>query len=132
MIEIKEKDNITISKLPLTPLKDMKILKDTLDNLLHKEEYTKYFDDYIYAIITDEEDLFDPIGQLRSVYKYILLLEIENTKSQYTDNDTAYSTDIKEKDPFELFQEFYYLQNNEEMTDIQEKIMLEILDGLGG
>ena len=86
MVDFEEKGNISISKLPLKPLRDM-VLKDTLDNLLTKSEYTKYSDDYICAIITDEEDLFDPIGQIRSVYKNTLLIEIENTKSQYIDHD---------------------------------------------
>ncbi len=132
LIEIKEKDDISITKLPLNPIRDMRIIKDTLENLLHSEEYTKYREDFIYAIVTDEEDVFDPIGQLRSVYKYVLLLEIENTKSQYVDNDIAYSIDVKKKDPLELFQEFYFNQKNEEMTESQEKILIEILDELGG
>lgn len=132
MVDFEEKGNISISKLPLKPLRDMVILKDTLDNLLTKSEYTKYSDDYICAIITDEEDLFDPIGQIRSVYKNTLLIEIENTKSQYIDHDLAYKGDIKEKDPLELFREFYYMQNNTEMSDIQDKIIQEILSELGG
>lgn len=132
MVDFGEKGDIKIDFLPLNPLKDMVILKDKLENLLTKEEYTKHSNDYIAAIITDEEDLFDPIGQLRSVYKNTLQIEIENTKSQYVDHDLVYSGDIKEKDPLDLFKEFYYMQNNEEMTDIQEKIILEILDELGG
>ncbi len=132
MVSMEDKGKITINKLPLTPLKDMYIIKDTLDNLLQKQEYTQYSDQYIYAIITDEEDLFDPIGQLRSIYDNILLLEIENRKSQYINDDLAYEGDIKEKDPLELFKEFYFLQNNEEISDKQENILMKTLDQLGG
>ena len=132
MLDFNEKNDITINKLPLYPLKDMRIIKDTLNNLLNSEEYTKYSDDYIYAIVTDEEELFDPIGQLRNIYKKILLLEIENTRSQYIENDLIFSTQIKEKDPFLLFQEFYFSQNNVDISPSQEKILLEILNDLGG
>ncbi len=132
MLDFNEKNDITINKLPLYPLKDMRIIKDTLNNLLNSEEYTKYSDDYIYAIVTDEEELFDPIGQLRNIYKNILLLEIENTRSQYIENDLIFSTQIKEKDPFLLFQEFYFSQNNVDISPSQEKILLEILNNLGG
>lgn len=132
MIDMKEKGSIEISKLPLRSLKDMVVIKDSLENLLSKEEYTCYGDDYVHAIVTDEEDLFDPIGQLRSVYKYILLLEIENTKSQYVDNNIENLMDVQEKDPLELFAEFYFLQNNEEISEIQGKILLEVLEELGG
>lgn len=132
MVDFNEKDDITITKLPLYPIKDMRIIKDTLNNLLSSEEYTKYSEDYIYAIVTDEEELFDPIGQLRNIYKNILLLEIENTRSQYIENDLIFSTQVKEKDPFELFKEFYFSQNNVDMSPSQEKILLEILNELGG
>ena len=132
MVDFNEKDDITITKLPLYPIKDMRIIKDTLNNLLSSEEYTKYSEDYIYAIVTDEEELFDPIGQLRNIYKNILLLEIENTRSQYIENDLIFSTQVKEKDPFELFKEFYFSQNNVDMSPSQKKILLEILNELGG
>lgn len=132
MVEFNEKDDITITKLSLHPIKDMRIIKDTLDNLLNNEEYTKYSNDYINAIVTDEDELFDPIGQLRNVYKNILLLEIENTRSQYIEDELIFSTKVKEKAPFELFQDFYFSQNNVDMSSSQEKILLEILDNLGG
>lgn len=132
MVEFNEKDDITITKLPLYPIKDMRIIKDTLENLLNNQEYTKYSEDYINAIVTDEEELFDPIGQLRNVYKNILLLEIENTRSQYIEDELIFSTKVKEKDPFELFKDFYFSQNNVDMNSSQEKILLEILDNLGG
>ena len=64
MLDFNEKNDITINKLPLYPLKDMRIIKDTLNNLLNSEEYTKYSDDYIYAIVTDEEELFDQLDNL--------------------------------------------------------------------
>ena len=132
MVEMKEKKDISISKIPLTPLKDMRVIEDTLENLLHKPEYTKYSKDYVSAIVIDEEELFDPIGQLRAVYDYLLLLEIKNTKSQYINEDIEYSADIKEKDPFELFKNFYYIQNNKEINKTQEKILLEVFAELGG
>lgn len=132
MVEIKEKNDINISKIPLTPLKEMRVIEDNLENLLHQSKYTKYSKDYVYAIVTDEEDLFDPIGQLRAVYENLLLLEIKNTKSQFINENIEYSADIKEKDPFELFKNFYYIQNNEEINETQEKILGDIFLELGG
>lgn len=132
MIELKEKGNIDITLLPLTPMKDMKIIKDTLKNLLSLEEYINHSEDYIYAIITDEEDLFDPIGQLRSVYKNILFLEIEKEKTQLSNNESFLLEEVKEKKPLDMFREFYINQNNNKMTESQEKIFMEILDKIGG
>ena len=60
------------------------------------------------------------------------MCEIENTRSQYIENDLIFSTQVKEKDPFELFKEFYFSQNNVDISPSQEKILLEILNELGG
>lgn len=133
IIEIKEKNNITISKTPLIPLKDMRIIKDTLDNLLHDEKYTSQNrEDYIYAIITDEKDIYDPIGQLRSVYKNVLLLEVENAKTKFSENEERMSLEVTGKTPFAIFEEFYKNQNNAEMTKEQQSVLYEIFEELGG
>lgn len=132
-IEIKEKGNITISQIPLHPIRDMRVIKDKLDNLLHDSKYTgKNCEDYIYAIITDEEDIYDPIGKLRTVYPNILLLEVENTKTGINENSKSSASDVENKSPMDLFEEFYKNQNNVDLTDSQKMIIYEILEELGG
>ncbi len=133
-IEIKEKNKIEISLIPLHPIKDMRIIKDKLDNLLHESKYTQAnCEDYIHAIITDEEDIYDPIGKLRTVYSNILLLEVENAKTNINENSrSSASGDVATRSPMDLFQEFFINQNNVDLTDTQKKIMLDIFEELGG
>jgi DNA repair protein SbcD/Mre11 len=132
-IEVKEKENIQIKQIPLHPIRDMRIIRDKIDNLLHDEKYTINSDDYIYAIITDEEDIYDPIGKLRTVYRNILILEVENTKSKINDNSrTSASGDVASRNPFDLFDEFFKNQNNVELNNNQRSILQGILVDLGG
>lgn len=99
----------------------MRVIKDKLDNLLHDSKYTgKNCEDYIYAIITDEEDIYDPIGKLRTVYPNILLLEVENTKTGINENSKSSASDVENKSPMDLFEEFYKNQNNVDLTDSQK------------
>lgn len=133
-IEIKEKGDITIKQIPLHPLKDLRVIKDNLNNLLQDEKYIGgNCEDYIHAIITDEEDIYDPIGKLRTVYKNILLLETSNAKSKINENSrTSASGDVAARSPMDLFQEFFINQNNVELNENQNKIMQDIFEELGG
>jgi exonuclease SbcD len=132
-MEIKEKGNITITQIPLHPVRDMRVIKDKLENLLHDSKHIgKNCEDYIHAIITDEEDIYDPIGKLRTVYPNILLLEVENTKTSMNENSKSSASDVENKSPMDLFVEFYMNQNNVDLTDRQKSIMYEIFEELGG
>lgn len=133
-IEIKDKGDISISLIPLHPLKDMRVIKDNLNNLLQDRKYIGgNCEDYIHAIITDKEDIYDPIGKLRTVYRNILLLETNNTKSSINENSrTSASGDVTSRSPMDLFQEFFTNQNNVELNENQLKIMQDIFEDLGG
>ncbi len=89
--------------------------------------------DYIRAILTDEEELFDAIGQLRQVYPNIMRLDFANSRTkQIADSQTAASGDVARKSPLELFAEFYFKQNNCELNEEQQRIIRELLEQAGG
>lgn len=133
-VEIGEKGQIKVTAIPLHPVRDMRIIKDNLNSLLTDEKYTgKNCDDYIQAVLTDEEDIYDPIGKLRTVYPNILILERENAKTRLNEaSRTSASGDVAERSPMDLFEEFYKNQNNVELNERQRKIMTDIFTELGG
>lgn len=133
-IEMGKKGDIKLSTIPLHPIRDLRIIKDKLENLLNDEKYTGgNCEDYIHAIITDEEDVYDPIGKLRTVYPNILVLERENTKTKVNENSkTSASGDVAHRSPMDLFEEFYKNQNNVELNERQRKIMTDLIMELGG
>ena len=133
-IEIGNKGDIKLSYLPLHPKRDMRIIKDNIDNLLNDEKYTGMnCEDYIQAIITDDEEVYDPMGRLRKVYPNILILERENARTRINeDSRTSAAGDVANRTPLDLFEEFFKNQNNVELNDRQRKIVMEILTELGG
>lgn len=133
-IEIGNKGDIKLTYLPLHPKRDMRIIKDNINNLLSDEKYTGMnCEDYIQAIITDEEDVYDPMGRLRTVYPNILILERENARTRINeDSRTSATGDVANRTPLDLFEEFFKNQNNVELNDRQRKIVMEILTELGG
>jgi exonuclease SbcD len=132
-IHMKEKGDIEISLIPLVPRKDLRVIKDTLHNLLTLEKYTSLNnEDYIKAIITDEDDVFDPIGKLRTKYPNVLLLEVENAKSSMSEYAASLPKgEVASRNPMDLFTEFYFNQNNVEINENQINILLNIFEEMG-
>lgn len=65
--------------------------------------------DYLLAVLTDEEELVDAIGTLRSVYPNIMQLQNERVKRQTEQRPGTKGSDWKEKSPYELFDSFMSL-----------------------
>ena len=89
--------------------------------------------DYIHAIITDEEEIYDALGQLRQVYPNLMALDLENSRTQQVyDSEALVASNVAEKDPLDLFSEFYQIQNNQELTEDEIRVMKEIFQQAGG
>lgn len=132
IIEFATKSDITITLVPLPTLRDMREIKGPLKALLEAGLKDKS-QDYMHATITDEEEIYDAVGQLRQVYPNLMSLDFENSKTVCNlDSKTAASGDVSRKTPMELFDEFYQNQNNKEPSSEQTKIMQEILEKAGG
>ena len=86
-------------------------------------------EDYIQAILTDEDDIPDAIGRLRSVYPNILSLDYDNTRTRSAGFLPGEA--VPEKAPLELFEEFYTFINNHAMTDEQRSFLRNLLEEEG-
>lgn len=129
VIELKEKGNIDINLVKLDPLRDMREIKGPIEELIRKENYEcGNTNDYIKAIITNEEPVYDAIGQIRRIYPNTLKLEFKNSK---TANSTVKQDlnlkNIKQKSELELFSDFYKAQNNIDLNENETEIIKNII-----
>lgn len=129
IIDFKEKGNIHVELVNLIPIRDMRIIKGPIDKLLNLNLVSEdNKNDYVSAIITDEDYVMDAIGKLRRVYKNLLRLEYQNTRTMVNvDVKGCNPEDMKQKSEFDLFCEFYKNQNNVEMDSQRRKILREII-----
>lgn len=129
VINYKEKGNLEYKLIPLVPIRDMRVIKGPIEELLKEENYIgTNRNDYIRAIITNEEPIYDAIGQIKRVYPNTLRLDIENSKFlQNSENKLSNIDEIKKRDELELFNEFFQFQNNIELNKMQTKIMKNII-----
>lgn len=128
ILDFNDKGNIEYSKIPLTPFRDMREIRGTYYELTLKSSYeSTNTEDYLHITLTDEEDIPDAIGKLRSIYPNIMKLDYDNLRTRGSGTVDAIEN-IESKSPFELFADLFKQQNNQEMSEEQEEIMRNLID----
>lgn len=114
----------SVRKYPLRPLHEMRKIEGTLQEIMENAlTEIESRDDYIQAILTDEEELIDPIGTLRSVYPGIMQI-VRSRKEEGPGRETEKIT-VKKREAAELFEEFYMLVKGKELTEEKREIIEE-------
>lgn len=129
IVELLQKGDLEISTVELTPKHDMKEIKGTYDEITAKSFYedTTYQTDYIHITLTDEEDIPDAVGKLRTIYKNLMKLDYDNKRTRHSVQITG-ALDIEKTSPLKLFDDFYELQNNQPMNDEQRAFVNELIE----
>lgn len=132
LIEICEKGNIKIDLIPLIPLHEMRKIQGTYNDLTLRENYKNTdTDDYIFAVLTDEDDVPFALNRLRQIYPNIMKLEYDNSRTR--SSNEVLPADITElKSELELFEDFYSRQNGHEMNKEAYEYSKSIFDELKG
>ena len=128
LVMLNEKGSVEFKALPLTPIHDMREIKGEINKLMG-ETAINGREDYLRVILTDEEEIIDPVGKLRSLYPNIMSLDFENSRSNIeADTIIAGAEKMKKLSPFDLFTEFFLDTQGSTMTAGQAKIVRELLD----
>lgn len=119
MVEIGEKDSKTsvkITVLPLKPLREVRIIKGSLEEVL-----AQACEDFVTVILTDRVnlDIMDMQDRIRMAFPYLLEIRREVLrKADYSEQLMA----EKEQDPFELCCSFLKDLDDEEKTILRDVI----------
>ena len=127
VVELKEKGNTQITFIPLQPLRDMRKIRGSYMEVTARSFYeNENCDDYLHVTLTDEEDILDGLQKLRVIYPNIMQLEYDNRRTRGNMELTAAQA-VEQKSEMELFMEFYELQNNQSMSQVQEEFVRNII-----
>ena len=127
VVELKEKGNVDISAIFLRPLRDMRKIRGSYMEVTAKPFYeNENCDDYLHVTLTDEEDILDGLQKLRVIYPNIMQLEYDNRRTRGNMELTAAQA-VEQKSEMELFMEFYELQNNQPMSQVQKEFVGNII-----
>ena len=125
MVELKEKETVLISELPLIPLHDLKKVKGTIDELL--VDPSSIDEDYVYVTLTNDTIISYAMKRIKVKYPNALSLTYEKLLKEKSDKIID-RCDLKEKSIKDQFNEFYKFINNKELSDNQISILDKILE----
>lgn len=127
IVEMKEKGNVVIETIPVKPLRDMRIVKGEYKTLMSPDFYAgQNQEDYLKVVLTDEQEVPEAMGKLRTVYPNIMVLEYDNKRTRAVVTLDGAQI-VEKKHPMEYFQEFYEGRNGESMSAYQEQIVLDVM-----
>lgn len=119
IVEMKEKGNVKVSTVELTPKLDMREIKGTYEELTFKKNYENTnTEDYLHIILTDEEDVADAVAKLRCVYPNLMKLDYDNARTRNSIALTQ-AEETEKKTDTELLSEFFEKQNGKPLSDEQ-------------
>ena len=129
VVELAKKGSLFVKTVPLIPMRDMVEIKGKYNEIMLKSFYenTSYQEDYIHITLTDEEDIVDAIGKLRTVYHNLMKLDYDNKRTRSVSQVDG-AVDVETKTPIELFSDFYELQNNQPMSNEQKAFVEDLID----
>ena len=128
LVTLKEKGQVEIQTLPLTPCRDLREIRGAYEEVTAKSFYQgTNREDYLHVILTDEEDVPEAMGKLRTIYPNLMKLSYDNRRTQGVAEVTG-AERPEEKTPLELFQDFYQLQNNQPMAPQQEALVRQLME----
>ena len=77
-------------------------------------------------MLTDEDDILNAIGKLKSIYPNLMSMEYDNTRTRsYSVVDNVETGETKS--PLDYFEEFFELQNNQPMNEEQRKYSEDLI-----
>lgn len=128
VVELKEKGNVEISTIPLIPKRDFREIKGKYEDIVLKKNYegTNLLD-YMRIVLTDEENVPDAMSKLRVIYPNLMKIEYANTRTGKNQN-VGSAENVENKSPLELFSEFYEVQNNQPMSEVQKEFVCGIME----
>lgn len=119
LVDLDGDGKVEVQKLPFIPLRDVREVKGTLEELIQ----LPYSEDYIQAVLTDEMLPMDARGSLRITFPNLLYLKMQNARLGQQTEEIVMEADEK-KSPLEHFCDFYQKQNNGVQPDARRVALM--------
>lgn len=129
ILTIDAKKEISLSFHPLKPLRDMREIECSLEELLKKQCEIGNQEDYMHVILTDEEQILDAIGKVRTIYPNVMQISFKNRRHMKQLESAQIKEDqISDQSPAELFEQFYKMQNHIDLDEKRLQMVLSVFE----
>ena len=134
VVELDQKGSLKVEPVLFEPQHDLRCLKGTYEELTLKkywEQLGEGINDYLHITLTDEDDVPEGFARLQLIYKNLVSLSYDNSRTQ-KDSQIEAVSQIENISPLDLFEKFYTLQNNQGFSDEQKKIARDLIEDIWG
>ncbi|MFG0454587.1 exonuclease SbcCD subunit D [Shewanella mangrovisoli] len=128
LVDVAAQTPAQIQLLPLTALRDVRIIEGELAQLLDLGKTDAKREDYLMVRLLDKHAILDAMGKLRSVYPNVL--HLERTGLMAGEQAVALNRDHIKKGEMAMFRDFFSQVSGEALSDAQQAVMDEILTKL--
>lgn len=129
VVTLGEKGDMQVRTVALTPLRELREIRGSYDELTARSfyEHTTYRSDYLHLILTDEQDVFDAMSRLRTIYPYLMTLDYDNARTRAA-GGMSVPAETERRTPPELFEALYQRQNHQPMSEVQREYIAQLME----
>lgn len=129
VVTLGEKGDVQVRTVALTPLRELREIRGSYDELTARSfyEHTTYRSDYLHLILTDEQDVFDAMSRLRTIYPYLMTLDYDNARTRAA-GGMFVPAGMERRTPLELFEALYQRQNHRPMSEVQRAYIAQLME----
>ena len=129
VVTLGEKGDVQVRTVALTPLRELREIRGSYDELTARSfyEHTTYRSDYLHLILTDEQDVFDAMSRLRTIYPYLMSLDYDNARTRAA-GGMSVPAETERRTPLELFEALYQRQNHRPMSEVQRAYIAQLME----
>ena len=129
VVTLGEKGDVQVCTVALTPLRELREIRGSYDELTARSfyEHTTYRSDYLHLILTDEQDVFDAMSRLRTIYPYLMTLDYDNARTRAA-GGMSVPAETERRTPPELFEALYQRQNHQPMSEVQRAYIAQLME----
>lgn len=126
IVELDGDGSVKLEKRLLTPIREMRTVEATMDELLKHP----INEDYVFVKLLDETPVLNPMEKVRSVYPNAMHVERNIQLVTTPDGQTIEKVARNKMDDLSLFRAFYQEVKGTPVTEETEAIFSEVLHGL--
>ena len=129
VVTLGEKGDVQVRTAALTPLRELREIRGSYDELTARSfyEHTTYRSDYLHLTLTDEQDVFDAMSRLRTIYPYLMTLDYDNARTRAA-GGMSVPAETEQRTPTELFEALYQRQNHRPMSEVQRAYIAQLME----
>ena len=128
LVELNSGSPASMTLLPLSPLRDVRIIEGAFDDLLKQGVKDPGREDYLMVRLLDKHAILDAMGKLRSVYPNVL--HLERTGLMANNEQLAIASDHIKKGELEMFKDFFTQVSGDPLNEAQLELLTQTLDEL--